>query len=458
MFYIQLYAFSKNKNSTKQPTGTGQQLSCLMKTGSSIIDPVVTVKDNPSAYNYAYIPTFNRYYFIRDIAYVLGEWEISLSSDPLASFKSAIGSTYAYVLRSASAYTSLLKDDLYDLSGAYTENVQTWTPFDISATGYYYITVLSSGAEPHRTYRLTPAAFGEFVKSLLGYGTDSTLWASTVKGIQNSAFNPIQFITNVYWCPYDFSMSAGTANSIKVGNYDVGIGSNTANFVNGFEQHVTKSFTLTAHPQASARGNYCNLSPYSEHIISSGFGNLQVPADLLSKTTNKVNLDIAVDTRTGTAVLIAKANNIRFARVTSSIGIEVPLAQIGRNTIAGMVSLLSAVSSGVAGALTGNIGMVAAGLGGAVSSAVEAGRSLVSTTGAMVSAVNLFDAVTCTSVYHTIADADNTNNGRPYCKYVSVSALSGYLQCAKGTFKSTTATESEIDTINAYMVSGFYYE
>ena len=452
---IKLYAFSKKKNSTKQTTATGTDFTCYMKTPSSVLNPVITLKENPIGYNYAYISEFSRYYFIDDIIYMQGEWQVSLSCDILASFKSEIGSTSAYVLRSASAYTSLLKDDYYPLTGTYTENVQTWTPFDLSAAGYYYVTIISSAAT-YQTYRLSPTAFTEFLNSLLAYGTDSTLWASTVKGIQNSTFNPIQFITNVYWCPYDFGMSAGSTG-MTVGNYYVSVPSGVT-YVDGFEAHVTKAFTISAHPQASARGNYCNMSPYTETIVSSGFGNIKVPSDLMTKSTNRVNLDIAVDKRTGAATLIAKANNIRFARITSSIGIEIPIAQISRNTAGGLVSLLGNAAAGTIGALTGNVGMFVGAVAGTIGSAVESARNIVSTTGAMGSAVNLYDAVTCSTVYHTIADADNTNNGRPYCKVATISTLSGYLACEKGTFESSTASDTEITAINNFMVSGFYYE
>ncbi len=62
---------------------------------SSIINPVILVQadtdDNLSGLNYAYIPEFNRYYFIRDIVSVrTGLWRMSLAVDVLESFKDYI--------------------------------------------------------------------------------------------------------------------------------------------------------------------------------------------------------------------------------------------------------------------------------------------------------------------------------------------------------------------------------
>ena len=85
-------------------------------------------------------------------------------------------------------------------------------------------------------------------------------------------------------------------------------------------------------------------------------------------------------------------------------------------------------------------------------------KTNISTTGVLGSLTNLYDDIRLTSVWYDIASADNTNNGSPLCDYVQISTLSGYTQCEKGVFKSSKATESEINEINSYMVSGFYYE
>lgn len=47
--------------------------------------------ENPSSYNYAYIPEFGRYYFISDMVHVSkGLWRISMQVDVLESFKNYI--------------------------------------------------------------------------------------------------------------------------------------------------------------------------------------------------------------------------------------------------------------------------------------------------------------------------------------------------------------------------------
>ena len=75
---IYLYKINKRKNSTKQP-GSGIQYSCTFKRPMNMLAPEVllNIDDDVSGhpqtltdlceYNYMYIPSFGRYYFIETI-------------------------------------------------------------------------------------------------------------------------------------------------------------------------------------------------------------------------------------------------------------------------------------------------------------------------------------------------------------------------------------------------------
>lgn len=71
-----------------------ESLSGTLRAESSALQPKITVATlNPTAYNYAYIPDFNRYYYVTDwISVRNGVWECSLSVDPLMSYASQIAS------------------------------------------------------------------------------------------------------------------------------------------------------------------------------------------------------------------------------------------------------------------------------------------------------------------------------------------------------------------------------
>ena len=93
---ITFYQFSKRTNSTKIVNVSGTTLNCELKDATSIFNPGLVIRAVPAGWNpiwnYAYIPAFDRYYFINNWTWLNGVWGCSLVCDVLASFKSEIGS------------------------------------------------------------------------------------------------------------------------------------------------------------------------------------------------------------------------------------------------------------------------------------------------------------------------------------------------------------------------------
>lgn len=89
---IKLYKNHSEKNKINKNLTGEVEYSGTLRDETSVINPVVLLHaENPSLYNYAYIPQFHRYYYIRDISSVRdGLWRIVLSVDVLESFKSDI--------------------------------------------------------------------------------------------------------------------------------------------------------------------------------------------------------------------------------------------------------------------------------------------------------------------------------------------------------------------------------
>ena len=116
-FNVTLYSFTKEVNSTARPSGSGQTYPCVVITPCDIINPQLRLQlgtgYNPSTYNYCYVPAWGRYYWINDWIMDGPIWTAVCNVDPLASWKTQIGATSAYVLRSAAAYDGDVIDNLY---------------------------------------------------------------------------------------------------------------------------------------------------------------------------------------------------------------------------------------------------------------------------------------------------------------------------------------------------------
>lgn len=117
---VVFYSFTKRPNSTKQPTGGVSLTGVQIKEECSFTNPALKMSPtimsgtfDPSLYNYCYIPSWHRYYYITDWKYLNGIWECYCQVDVLASFKTAIGATQSYIIRSASLYNGDIIDTFY---------------------------------------------------------------------------------------------------------------------------------------------------------------------------------------------------------------------------------------------------------------------------------------------------------------------------------------------------------
>lgn len=84
-----------------------------LKNPANIKNPTILVEcENPSAYNYLYIPSFNRYYFIENCVSVRsGLWEISCKCDVLQTYSTQIKGNSGIVLRQKNMRSKYLTDN-----------------------------------------------------------------------------------------------------------------------------------------------------------------------------------------------------------------------------------------------------------------------------------------------------------------------------------------------------------
>ena len=96
------------KSLTEESVRTG-----TLKDGGSVLSPsVVLTGENLSGFNYAYIPQFSRYYFIKEITSVKsGLWEISMRVDVLETYKDSIKANTAILKRQEKIWDMYLNDE-----------------------------------------------------------------------------------------------------------------------------------------------------------------------------------------------------------------------------------------------------------------------------------------------------------------------------------------------------------
>lgn len=117
-----------------------------LRDGANIVDPIILIEtDTPaeviSLINYAYIPTFSRYYYVTNItSEVNGLWSLEMHCDVLMSYKDEIKAQKAIVSRQENIRNMYLDDGsfmAYQNPYVFTKYFSNPTPF--SAEEYVLI-------------------------------------------------------------------------------------------------------------------------------------------------------------------------------------------------------------------------------------------------------------------------------------------------------------------------------
>ena len=469
-FKVNLYSLEKRDNSTKQPTGTGTEYNCVLKDGCGILNPTIKLDmgltSNPHSFNYAYISTFGRYYFIEEWYFEDALWTASLRVDVLATYKSQIGSASLYVLRADADYNGDIIDTLYPAKTGCSYNNDTkanpWTSnycfvvgciSENASMGSIKYYVLGSGQMAVMCHALMDAA--TIIDAANGF---DLMDASAA--LQLSLVDPIQYIKTCVMLPFAYTdmTGYGSLEQVKVFNFEPGTIQGVV-IEPDTRLSLSYEFTIPKHPDTNGRGNYVNSAPYTKLTLTiPPWGCIDIDTSVTCNTS-KLKADVDVDPITGKAVLIVSvtisSKTIILNRIESQLGVPISLSSVTRDYVGAITSAAGALGSAIGG-LMGNVGAIG-GLAANIGNAVEAlmpRAQTIGSTGAFVSNRGTFhlDA----QFFRPVND-DKTHNGRPLCEVRTLSTLSGYQLIQDGDVAiSGTATEDA--KVRAYLEGGYYYE
>lgn len=487
---VTLYTLEKHPNSTMQPDGGGQSYDCVLIAPCSVITPQIQLsigQSNPVQYNYAYIPDFERYYFIRNWSWDRGIWTADLEVDVLASWKDYIGSSSQYVLRAAAESNGFITDTVYPGTANFTKQVTQLSgmPFwrDL-VNGEYVLGVVGAGPSGMAMgactyYAMSPPAFASFAQQLFSEDAwlelegspitvpvvevsgDADSFRSTVtqQEIPNNMpflktmFNPAQYLTSCMWFPF-VPAEGSAASEIALGWWKIPAG--VVSVSPTYEQSYT--LTIPAHPQL-ARGYYLHMPPYSRYtLFFPPFGTIPLDGSYFVQDVT-LTCTVRVDMISGGGILELSVPSAGVIyRASAQIGVPVSVGQIASSGLTG--ALVGAVSTvaGVAGsALTGNVGQaIMNGISG-VGSTAESILPQVTVKGANGSKAEYGTTPFLLSEFMQVVDQDLEHLGAPLCSIRQLSSLPGYQMIARPEI-DCPCTAAENEQIANYLRGGYYYE
>ena len=102
---------SDDRTLNKTLTVVESLVNCVLKDDTEMIRPTIILsKSTDQSFNYVYIPTFDRYYFVRSKTYSQQRYYIECEVDVLQSFSSDIESLKVIANRSSSTFNAYQHD------------------------------------------------------------------------------------------------------------------------------------------------------------------------------------------------------------------------------------------------------------------------------------------------------------------------------------------------------------
>ena len=311
---------------------------------------------NPMKFVYCYIAEFQRYYFIRSWSWILGRWECALEIDVLASFKSEIGETTAYVLRAYSEADPDVVDTKYPVKGADAASVYQYKTYssvyniwntdlynNTVSDGYFRVAIVNDdgsaiGSVSHY------AMSGQTMREMMNVLYSSPSWMNiTDTSISNDLAkmmtNPMQYIVSILWIPTGFNTAGHTAiHTLPYGWWSFSLSGDVYKIsTSDMEAIVQTSIPVYHHPQYSSKKHWLQLSPYTTAALYlTPFGFIPLDTSKIYNATH-VDIEVRIDVITGKGTLILSSHKTVdgvttyggvFYTTTSQVGVPMTIAQM----------------------------------------------------------------------------------------------------------------------------------
>ena len=456
---IRLYKnFVKGADSTKQPTGNYVTKQVQLKEETSVISPTFLLSDYDEAYNYVYVPAWGRYYFKNDCVLNINHmFELSLTFDHLATYKSSIGAYTCFVERCADSryYNTQVLDPLIAPTEVFS--VVASNEVELWGGGGVYVCRIMNKEYGVTTYIGTQTSF----KGLFNPAAQFTDVDNAIESICNYYLcDPNNYVLDYYFLNIPLSVLEASGK-LNAGEHVISgwfySADSTAKRWTGSNYLIHNNndpITITK-PEGGYNDYRENSDSFTKYTIwIPSVGEMSVSADAFE---NPLKLIYCADIQSGDVTFILY-NEVDSKRVhVASYHGNVKSGSQSGSVIPSLGSLLSGVSGFATAVATGNPVAIGLSTFNTVSSVIQPTPSIVGGVGSNTS-IALKDEIVVSKYVRGTCDAPVTVAGRPCHKNLLLGNLRGFIQCAGANINNIAGTIEDKRLINASLNGGFYYE
>lgn len=475
---------SKRENSTKQLTMPISH-SCTFKNGCSMLNPTLFLEIETEDFpNYTAFKIENRYYNITDIRTVRNNlFEVSGEVDVLATYKSNILATTAYVIFDTIPNTELVDNRLPMVTTKSVNVATTPFPWNYLQDGCFIVSITGSNGSTG-IYKLTKSqmnsliddvsnikdnifipdgtapdpsssAYSQDVWGGFKYFIDSWKWLfDQIKAPFSHLLGSGSVSENIRDCiyiPFDIGITVPGPTPTYLGTVPLGTVDNprTLNMLNN--ETVVGDTNVTIPWQAS---DYRRRSPYTEvYLYMPYIGMVKLSSEnLIAQST--LNIKYVIALKDGSLICTVSSGGEIIGQYSGNVACSAP---IGISNLA----LPKAAQSIITGA-----GAVAAknpiGVGLAALNFADAVTPNFSCIGGLdgIAAIATNQNITCYTVFHDTNVAPNSEIatiGAPTMAPKSLSTLTGFVQTNSASVEGAMSAP-ERNKINRLLDSGIFIE
>ena len=467
--------FSKRKNSTKQPSGSGTDLTVVMKDNTSREHPTFILSGYDWSMNY--IQAFGDYYYVEDIiTNTNGTSEVVCSIDPMATAKAEIGATNAFVEYTTNGNVLLadtrIPKKTYDLRTAIASVNFPWT---VDYSGSYRLAVnnkngafiYSISGTDLRTLLQGVRNWSDSLASALPPQPqmtttreqllESTKWIGDLIQVYIAQFlgngKVAENIRSCVWVPFP---KDGASGRLYIGDYDTGIDTELL-YAQLEVQNISIAIPWPAGVTDWRRVSCCDLYLYLPFV-----GVIQLHPYSISQCSNIIikisrtfaNCSLSYEVGAGDA-------NGNVLSMIGTYGAETccnfPIG-IQSVDLVGRATSVVAAAAGIAAGGPAGAAAAAYGAMNFMETFSPTGTTIGGIDGASGAGLDSHIKVGC--VYHPLTEDPGDSaaiHGIPLFEHRTISSLSGYVKCAGASVQSAL-NDTDKEIINGYLNSGFYYE
>ena len=391
-FALTLYKNSAENNridKTEYLTSV-REITGYLRNETNIINPSIVIEyEQVIDFNYVYVSTFNRYYFVTNITSVRTNlWRIDMSCDTLMTYKETILNYECYVSRNENDYNDKIEDKYLPLE--YEKVVDYILQQDTTGTNTDFfkgfsalITTLATSPEvnlenenidittPFNDLDGEPAKTNIYEAGSSNFKviqmiTDSGAYASCLNAIANALIeddNKAGYVQSIIvfpiWNPamYD-QIGYKTMTDFYYGSEKLPLGGTYNVVLKGDTIAPIKVATIYISPKFN---NFLDYDPYTTYEIWLPFhGWVKLPSEQVVGNYLIVYYVINTSSTKGTIIIRQLSDSAVILQVDCTIGVEIPISttngeDIKRRQTSDAINL---AVQGVGGVLMGAVGVV----------------------------------------------------------------------------------------------------